>query len=263
MSNTPGTPAGWYSDPDGSSGLRYWDGVAWTDHRSVPGAAEAGPQAAPRETKPVGSADRNRLRQRRPLWQTIPAAFVILLVGIGIGAAGGNSGAELSAAKAKASDLNQQLQSSHDQNQVLAQKNAELATQADESRKTADNAVAAARQQAKKEYRSKFADLKSRSAALDSRKKSLDRRERRVSGMERSWAANAIPGDGIFLVGKQIQPGIYQAAASPGCYYARLSSLDTFDIIDNNNVDGPVVLQVLPSDTALELSGCSTFHKVE
>lgn len=26
-------PAGWYSDPDGRSGERWWDGAVWTDHR--------------------------------------------------------------------------------------------------------------------------------------------------------------------------------------------------------------------------------------
>ena len=31
---TPPTPAGWYPDPDGSGGQRYWDGSAWTEHRS-------------------------------------------------------------------------------------------------------------------------------------------------------------------------------------------------------------------------------------
>ena len=31
---TPPTPAGWYPDPDGSGGQRYWDGSVWTEHRS-------------------------------------------------------------------------------------------------------------------------------------------------------------------------------------------------------------------------------------
>jgi Domain of unknown function (DUF4352)/Protein of unknown function (DUF2510) len=29
---TPPTTAGWYPDPDGSGGQRYWDGAAWSDH---------------------------------------------------------------------------------------------------------------------------------------------------------------------------------------------------------------------------------------
>ena len=36
---TPPTTAGWYPDPDGSGGQRYWDGAAWTDHG--PDAADA------------------------------------------------------------------------------------------------------------------------------------------------------------------------------------------------------------------------------
>jgi hypothetical protein len=31
---TPPTSAGWYPDPDGSDGQRYWDGTAWTERRS-------------------------------------------------------------------------------------------------------------------------------------------------------------------------------------------------------------------------------------
>ncbi len=29
-------PAGWYPDPTGRSGLRWWDGLDWTDHRRAP-----------------------------------------------------------------------------------------------------------------------------------------------------------------------------------------------------------------------------------
>ncbi|KRD17825.1 hypothetical protein ASE48_25410 [Mycobacterium sp. Root265] len=29
---TPPTTAGWYPDPDGSGGQRYWDGATWSDH---------------------------------------------------------------------------------------------------------------------------------------------------------------------------------------------------------------------------------------
>jgi Domain of unknown function (DUF4352)/Protein of unknown function (DUF2510) len=39
---TPLTPAGWY--PDGSGGQRYWDGIAWTEHRvpATPPSAVSG-----------------------------------------------------------------------------------------------------------------------------------------------------------------------------------------------------------------------------
>ena len=42
---TPRTPAGWYPDPDGSGGQRYWDGSAWTEHQSPATPAPAEPTA--------------------------------------------------------------------------------------------------------------------------------------------------------------------------------------------------------------------------
>ncbi len=32
------TPAGWYTDPEQPNQYRWWDGYAWTDHRSAPAA---------------------------------------------------------------------------------------------------------------------------------------------------------------------------------------------------------------------------------
>ena len=32
------TPAGWYPDPSGAAGQRYFDGVDWTEHRAAPTA---------------------------------------------------------------------------------------------------------------------------------------------------------------------------------------------------------------------------------
>lgn len=48
----PGTsvPAGWYPDPENPAQGRYWDGVAWTDVRHVPGQpypAVPAPKAPP------------------------------------------------------------------------------------------------------------------------------------------------------------------------------------------------------------------------
>jgi hypothetical protein len=51
----PHTPAGWYADPTGSGGQRYWDGESWTDHH-VPAHTPAEPtstQQLPAAAGPV------------------------------------------------------------------------------------------------------------------------------------------------------------------------------------------------------------------
>jgi hypothetical protein len=49
---TPSTPAGWYPDPDGSGGQRYWDGFAWTEHHS-PAVAAPAPAEEPADEFPA------------------------------------------------------------------------------------------------------------------------------------------------------------------------------------------------------------------
>lgn len=34
LPQVPAVAAGWYADPYDATGLRYWDGAAWTNHRS-------------------------------------------------------------------------------------------------------------------------------------------------------------------------------------------------------------------------------------
>jgi hypothetical protein len=52
---TPPTPAGWYPDPDGSGGQRYWDGSGWTEHRSPATPEPAAPSAPTPAAEPPGS----------------------------------------------------------------------------------------------------------------------------------------------------------------------------------------------------------------
>ena len=50
--------AGWYSDPNGGSDLRWWDGSAWTEHTSAPVAeAAATSTAASTADTPAGAGD--------------------------------------------------------------------------------------------------------------------------------------------------------------------------------------------------------------
>jgi hypothetical protein len=63
------TPAGWYPDPDGSPGQRFWNGDAWTDHRA--------PDAPP----VIGAArPASRGPDKRVLIGLAAAAAVVVLV---------------------------------------------------------------------------------------------------------------------------------------------------------------------------------------
>jgi len=54
---TPPTPAGWYPDPEDSGGLRYWDGVTWTEHRNPTQAAPPDAAAEPPGGQPPAPAE--------------------------------------------------------------------------------------------------------------------------------------------------------------------------------------------------------------
>jgi hypothetical protein len=49
---TSNTPSGWYPDPDGSGGQRFWDGAGWTDHRVPAPAPPVDPPVTPRHAAP-------------------------------------------------------------------------------------------------------------------------------------------------------------------------------------------------------------------
>jgi hypothetical protein len=72
----------------------------------------------------------------------------------------------------------------------------------------------------------------------------------------------SIDSDGTFAVGADIAPGTYRTPGKYGCYWARLRSFDTNDIIDNNVSDGPQVVQLLPGDKAFLTRNCGGWQKV-
>ncbi len=69
--------------------------------------------------------------------------------------------------------------------------------------------------------------------------------------------------NGTYVVGTDIVPGTYRTSGGSGCYWARLRSLDTGDVIDNNVSDGPQVVQILPSDAAFVTRGCGAWQKAD
>jgi hypothetical protein len=70
-------------------------------------------------------------------------------------------------------------------------------------------------------------------------------------------------GEGTYKVGVDIQPGEYKGTVGGHGYWARLSSSDTSDIIDNDlKSSGTMYLRVRSSDKFIEISGDVVFRKV-
>jgi len=78
--------------------------------------------------------------------------------------------------------------------------------------------------------------------------------------------AAEIPGDGVFLVGKDIQPGTYRSDGKDNtlCYWARLSDTtgELGDIIANGNADGQAIVKIDPRDKAFQTSDCRAWQKI-
>lgn len=75
----------------------------------------------------------------------------------------------------------------------------------------------------------------------------------------------SIDSDGTYAIGTDIQPGVYRTAGpvrtGRDCYYKRLASFDSSDIIDNEGTSGPQVVEILPSDVAFSTSNCQPWEK--
>jgi len=70
----PGGPAaGWYADPGGSGGLRWWDGSRWTDHVAPPP-----PPVAPMAARPSAA---DELEQERTLGRYLRIFFILGAIG--------------------------------------------------------------------------------------------------------------------------------------------------------------------------------------
>jgi hypothetical protein len=66
-------------------------------------------------------------------------------------------------------------------------------------------------------------------------------------------------------VGTDIQAGVYKTNGQGNlcrCYWSRLASLNTQDILDNGIASGPTTIRVQPSDKALEVSGGCSWSRI-
>lgn len=167
--------------------------------------------------------------------------------------------AELAAATEERDELADRVASITEERDTLA----EQAEQAD--------AEAAADEQAESEAQARAEELDDREAELDERAAELDEREAAIADAEaevEAEAANTMPGDGIFIVGEDIEPGEYVTVGPVddgfgACYWARLSdtSGDFEDIITNGTPTGQEVVNISADDYAFETTGCQEWER--
>lgn len=70
---------------------------------------------------------------------------------------------------------------------------------------------------------------------------------------------DTLEGDGQWIVGKQMKPGVYRSMAGPKCYWSRLAGLDDryVDLIANGGMrKGPQLVEVKATDFVFETQGC-------
>lgn len=74
-----------------------------------------------------------------------------------------------------------------------------------------------------------------------------------------------LPGDGTWIVGKEVKPGVYRSTAGKLCYWERLAGLSTkyVDLIANGGFrNGPQLVEILPTDYAFGSQGCGKWERV-
>lgn len=76
-----------------------------------------------------------------------------------------------------------------------------------------------------------------------------------------SGPATTINADGVYVLGKDIDAGTWSTTGGADCYYAFLSSTDTTDIINSNNISGADTVTLASPTVAFEISGGCVWSK--
>jgi len=193
-------------------------------------------------------------------WKGLVIGTVVLLIGLGIGAAGSDTSKKDDKIKAQAtqirdlSDKNSALQKQVDDRAAQTRADAAHAAAVTADAEAA-KAKAAADAKAKAEKAKADAAAKAKAAA-DAKAKADA--EAAAAAAAAAAKKNTIDGGGVYAIGADVNPGQWRTSGGTGCYYAVLNSPDTGDIATNNITDGPAIVN-LPLGKYFDTTGCGTW----
>lgn len=78
-----------------------------------------------------------------------------------------------------------------------------------------------------------------------------------------SSPSGALSNDGTYIVGSDVEAGLWRAENTTGCYWARLSGFSgmSSDIIANHYASGSTLVQIASTDSGFKTSHCGTWTK--
>jgi hypothetical protein len=203
-------------------------------------------------------------------WQLLGGAFLAVVLSVGVGVAAGTAGpqAELDDVREERDALAIRVNDREAQRDADAAKAKRIEqerqrTAEQQARKEAEEQQrqqAAAEEQARKE-----AEEQQRQQAAAAAEQQRQQAAAAEAARREAERQNTLPGDGVFNIGVDIQPGRFRTDGPSGgnragCYYAILNSPDTFDIATNNIVNGPATVD-LPRGKFFNTTSCMAWHR--
>jgi hypothetical protein len=212
----------------------------------------ASPTSPPVSDHPVQPP---KAQRRWPKRVGMGAALVVALgVGAAIGATGASNTSAVNAANQKLAAAQRQLGTLRSQVSTLQSQATTLHAQYQQAKTSAQNATTIADQKASIAWTT-------RNAQLDQKAATLKQQQATLNAQTGAVAANTISQDGVYVVGRDIKGGTWHTTGGGQCYYAKLGSTDTSNIIDNNNITGPATVD-LGGAYAFDISGGCTWVKI-
>ena len=185
-----------------------------------------------------------------PGWTAALAATLALVVGIGIGAVG---------PQGEVDDLETEVTQLKDRVEE-AEADAADARDALEKREDALSRREGDLGRRERAQRRRLArERREQRDALAEQQQDLEARESEVSAAEQAQEQNKIT-EGIWQLGRDYEAGLYRSPGGESCYWAKLNSGDTSDIIDNGGFSDNQTLQI--DSPFFESNDCGDWVKI-